>query len=114
HLLSLLTPLPHLDLCVSLLPRLPPQAPLFPYTTLFRSRLFGMSIVMVVLGATVALAQLGLGGSFGDDDGSVHEADIEAIAAEGITRGCNPPHNGHFGIQRGVTVANRSQLGLPA
>ena len=59
-------------------------------------RLFGMSIVMVVLGATVALAQLGPGGSFGDDDGSVHEADIEAIAAEGITRGCNPPQNDRF------------------
>mgnify|MGYP001254010881 CR=1 FL=1 len=59
-------------------------------------RLFGMSIVMVVLGATVALAQLGPGGSFGDDDGSVHEANIEAIAAEGITRGCNPPQNDRF------------------
>src|SRR5690606_13287776 len=59
-------------------------------------RLVGMSIVMVVLGATVALAQLGPGGSLGDDDGSVHEANIEAIAAEGITRGCNPPQNDRF------------------
>jgi hypothetical protein len=31
------------------------------------------------------------GGTFYDDDGNVHEGSIEAIAAEGITRGCNPP-----------------------
>ena len=31
--------------------------------------------------------------AFGDDDGSIFEADINAIAAEGITRGCNPPDN---------------------
>ena len=35
-------------------------------------------------------------GSFSDDDGSVHEANIEAIAAVGITRGCNPPANDRF------------------
>ena len=35
-------------------------------------------------------------GSFSDDDGSVHEANIEAIAAAGITRGCNPPANDRF------------------
>lgn len=29
------------------------------------------------------------GGSFFDDDDSVFEADIEAIAAEGVTKGCN-------------------------
>ncbi|MEA2000550.1 MAG: S-layer homology domain-containing protein [Actinomycetota bacterium] len=32
------------------------------------------------------------GGRFFDDDASVHETSIEAIAAEGITRGCNPPY----------------------
>ena len=31
--------------------------------------------------------------SFTDDDGSTFEADIEWMAAEGITRGCNPPAN---------------------
>jgi hypothetical protein len=35
-------------------------------------------------------------GSFVDDDGSVFEADIERLAASGITRGCNPPVNDHF------------------
>lgn len=35
-------------------------------------------------------------GTFRDDDSSVHEADIEWIAEEGITRGCNPPTNDRF------------------
>lgn len=46
--------------------------------------------------ALPAASQLPPGGSFTDDDGSVHEADIEAIAAVGITRGCNPPINDRF------------------
>lgn len=35
-------------------------------------------------------------GRFSDDDGSVHEADIETIAALGITVGCNPPDNDRY------------------
>ncbi|HSJ33636.1 MAG TPA: S-layer homology domain-containing protein [Acidimicrobiia bacterium] len=35
-------------------------------------------------------------GTFSDDDGSVFEADIEKLAASGITRGCNPPVNDRF------------------
>ena len=42
-----------------------------------------------MVGATAALAA----GTFTDDDGNTHEGNIEAIAAEGITRGCNPPTN---------------------
>jgi hypothetical protein len=34
--------------------------------------------------------------SFVDDDGSVFEADIEWLVAEGITKGCNPPVNDMF------------------
>ncbi|HSJ34612.1 MAG TPA: S-layer homology domain-containing protein [Acidimicrobiia bacterium] len=34
--------------------------------------------------------------SFVDDDDSVFEADIEALAASGITKGCNPPVNDRF------------------
>jgi hypothetical protein len=30
---------------------------------------------------------------FSDDDSSIFEADIEKLAAAGITRGCNPPEN---------------------
>ena len=33
---------------------------------------------------------------FTDDDGSIFEADIEALAAAGITLGCNPPANTLF------------------
>ena len=33
---------------------------------------------------------------FVDDDVSVFEADIERLAAAGITRGCNPPVNDRF------------------
>ena len=36
------------------------------------------------------------GGTFHDDDGIVHEGNIEAIAARGITQGCNPPVNDEF------------------
>jgi hypothetical protein len=35
-------------------------------------------------------------GRFADDDGSLFEADIEALAAAGITAGCNPPDNTRF------------------
>lgn len=35
-------------------------------------------------------------GTFCDDDGSGFEADIEKIAAAGITGGCNPPTNTRF------------------
>ncbi len=33
---------------------------------------------------------------FVDDDGSVFEADIDALGAAGVTRGCNPPLNDRF------------------
>ncbi|MCP3994353.1 MAG: S-layer homology domain-containing protein [bacterium] len=36
------------------------------------------------------------GFDFADDDGSVFEADIERLAAAGITKGCNPPANNRF------------------
>ena len=35
-------------------------------------------------------------GTFSDDDGSLFEGAIEAIAAKGITQGCNPPANDRF------------------
>lgn len=42
-------------------------------------------------------------GRFRDDDTSVHESAIESIAAIGITKGCNPPHNDRFCPQASVT-----------
>ena len=40
---------------------------------------------------------------FTDDDGSVFEADIERLAAAGITKGCNPPANTRFCPDSSVT-----------
>ena len=45
----------------------------------------------------------GPGGAFVDDDGSVFELDIEALAESGITRGCNPPVNDRFCPDRAVS-----------
>ena len=42
---------------------------------------------------------------FVDDDGSVFEADIAALAASGVTRGCNPPTNDRFCADDPVTRA---------
>ncbi len=41
--------------------------------------------------------------SFVDDDGSIFEDHINALAHAGITRGCNPPQNDHFCPHRPVT-----------
>lgn len=40
---------------------------------------------------------------FSDDAGSVFEADINSLAAAGVTQGCNPPGNDRFCPTRGVT-----------
>ena len=48
-------------------------------------------VVSLVLVATAFAAD-----TFTDDDGNIHESAIEAIAAEGITKGCNPPLNDEF------------------
>lgn len=40
---------------------------------------------------------------FNDDDGSVFEREIEALAAHGITMGCNPPANDMFCPDRWTT-----------
>lgn len=42
-------------------------------------------------------------GTFTDDDGSVHEADINGLAHAEVTRGCNPPDNTHYCPTRSVT-----------
>jgi hypothetical protein len=40
---------------------------------------------------------------FSDDDESIFEADIEKLAAAGITKGCNPPDNDRFCPDHKVT-----------
>jgi hypothetical protein len=60
----------------------------------------GILVVLLTMGALTAVANTG---SFVDDDDSVHQADIEAIAAAGITKGCNPPANDRFCPDEAVT-----------
>ncbi len=63
----------------------------------FSGRTWSALLVVVVLAAGVAASAtapasaggLPPGGTFTDDDGNVHEGFIEAIAAEGITQGCD-------------------------
>ena len=74
-------------------------------------------LLVGVVGA--ALAALPPGGTFTDDDGNVHEANIEAIAAEEITKGCNPPTNDRYcptsSLTRGQMAAFvRRALSLPS
>lgn len=56
-----------------------------------------------IRGATMGLARGVPGATFVDDDESVHEGNIEVLAAAGITRGCNPPQNTSFCPKDGVT-----------
>ena len=72
-----------------------------------RSWLIAAVIVVVAAPAGIADAELPPGGTFLDDDGSQHQGSIEAIAALGITRGCNPPSNDLFCPRDPVT---RSQM----
>jgi hypothetical protein len=64
-------------------------------------------VITVLL--TVLAGVLPAGGTFVDDDGNTHEGSIEAIAAEDITRGCNPPMNDRFcpddSVDRGEMAA---------
>jgi 2',3'-cyclic-nucleotide 2'-phosphodiesterase (5'-nucleotidase family) len=47
---------------------------------------------------------------FTDDDASIFEADINAIAAVGITKGCNPPDNDEFCPNDPVTRAQMASF----
>ena len=73
--------------------------------------------------AAFLVRALGLAGSsddaFDDDNDSIFEGDINAIAAAGITKGCNPPDNTAFcpddTVTRGQMAAFLVRaLGLPA
>ncbi|MDJ0792449.1 MAG: S-layer homology domain-containing protein [Acidimicrobiia bacterium] len=56
-------------------------------------------VVVGMIATTLAVsngsANAGIG-TFTDDDGDIHEPSIEAIAKEGITKGCNPPASDRF------------------
>jgi hypothetical protein len=69
--------------------------------------------------AIVVAGVLPPGGTFTDDDNSVHEGGIEAIAAKGITLGCNPPFNDRYCPDRELTRAEMvtmlaRAIGFPA
>ncbi len=56
----------------------------------------GGTTTTVPTGSDPPQSQSQPGSVFVDDDGSVFEADIERLAAAGITKGCNPPVNDRF------------------
>lgn len=59
--------------------------------------------VSMLIGSAATAQNLPPGGTFVDDDSSVHEGYIEAISAQGITRGCNPPDNDRYCPEDPVT-----------
>ena len=62
-----------------------------------------------VLAATPVMASNGRG-AFVDDDGSVHESDINGLWVAGITRGCNPPVDDRYCPDNPVTRAQMASL----
>ena len=76
-------------------------------------------LILAVLSSPDVAGGITLSGFFGDDDGNIFEADIDAIASVGITRGCDPPTNSQFcpddDVTRGEMAAFlRRALELPA
>lgn len=71
-----------------------------PGTRLRAKTASGMAIGIVMIAtlatSTTAVAAIQGSGTFIDDDGNIHEPNIEAIAGAGITLGCNPPLNDRF------------------
>jgi hypothetical protein len=50
------------------------------------------------------------GGTFIDDNGNPHEANIEGIAAVRLTKGCNPPTNNMCCLAGSLTRAEMATL----
>ena len=66
-----------------------------------RALTFSSSLLLAI---TASAADLAPGGTFVDDDGSVHEGAIEALYAADITRGCDP-RGIYFCPERALTRA---------
>jgi glucose/arabinose dehydrogenase len=86
-----------------------------------RNRTLQIMLALALIWSFPAVAQADLppGGTFTDDDGNTHEGTIEAISADGITKGCNPPFNDRYcpedAVSRGEMAAFlRRALELPA
>lgn len=73
------------------------------------SSLLVLSLAVLLVVALVPAAVMAAGGAFVDDDDSIFEADIEWLAAAGVTKGCNPPVNDLFcpndSVSRGQMAA---------
>jgi lipoprotein-anchoring transpeptidase ErfK/SrfK len=70
-----------------------------------------LTVATVLIGAAPASAgELPPGGTFVDDDLMSEEGLIEAIAAIGVTRGCNPPENDKFCPDRILTRAEMATI----
>jgi hypothetical protein len=70
---------------------------------LFVAVLSGILAISIGEHPASAADELPPGGSFHDDNKIPEEGYIEAIAAIGVTRGCNPPTNDRFCPERAVT-----------
>lgn len=67
---------------------------------------------------SAGIESTGWAGFFADDDASIHEADIDGLAAAGATMGCNPPSDTRYCPGRPVTRGEiaafiRRTLALP-
>ncbi|HDL41513.1 MAG TPA: S-layer homology domain-containing protein [Actinobacteria bacterium] len=67
------------------------------------ARLSAFVVVLLAAAVIAPVAVYAAGGPFTDDDGSVFEADIEWMAANGVTSGCNPPANDNYCPDADVT-----------
>ena len=77
--------------------------------------LLSLAVLLALAGPADGLVIVG---HFTDDDGHLFEEDIDAIAEDGITKGCNPPANSNFcpdlDVDRGAMAAFiRRALDLP-
>ena len=77
-----------------------------------------LSLIALAVVVSPEAEGITLSGFFTDDDGHLFEADIDSIADEGVTKGCNPPTNNRYcpddDVTRGEMAAFlRRALGLP-
>lgn len=73
-------------------------------------RVLPLAMLLVVLGGSAMAGaqveeptELPPGGTFFDDDEMWQEGFVEALAASGVTKGCNPPENDRFCPDQSVT-----------
>ncbi len=74
-----------------------------PYVRILIRFTIAAMILTALSPLAIGVAETAPGGSFVDDDVSIHQGSIEAIAAVEITRGCNPPLNTRFCPEDSVT-----------